>query len=120
MVKCFYAKEYTSSERNDLNTVVDGYFLILRDYFDKYEIASRNKFRKEKYRLLLKEIYDDVLVESTLDSLFDDLIKLDWKNQEKSIREKGGRKSSLCWLRIRIPETCLVYIGLSAKNLLVC
>jgi len=79
---------------NDLKPVVDEYFSILKDYFgEAFRIASRNEYRKERYRLFLEKVYDNNLIKSTLDSLFDELANLDWKNQETVVRNIGGLKA---------------------------
>jgi hypothetical protein len=78
-----------------LDTVIDKYFSILKDYFgEAFKIASRNKFRKEKYRPVLRRIYDGNLIVSTFGTLFDDLKNLDWRSQETAIRNSRGIKAT--------------------------
>jgi len=77
-----------------LDKFVDKYFSILKDYFgDAFKIAAKYRFNWEKYYPKLIGVYDDVLKIPMLDSLFDELIELDWKSQEKLIRNKSGLKS---------------------------
>jgi hypothetical protein len=78
-----------------LNKVVDQYFSILNDYFaEAYEIASKNRFVKGNYWNKILELYDPSLTIAVMDSLYDDLQKIDWKAQEQHIRNTGGLKVS--------------------------
>jgi len=74
---------------------VEQYFSILYDYFgEAYGIASKNRFVKEKYWNKVLEVYDPSLIIGVMDSLYDDLRKIDWGAQEQHIRNTGGLKVS--------------------------
>jgi hypothetical protein len=78
-----------------LKKVVELYFSILNDYFrEAYKIASENGFVKNDYWNKMLKIYDPIAIPSIMDSLYEDLSKLDWDTQEQDIRRIGGFKAS--------------------------
>jgi len=78
-----------------LTKAAEQYFSILYDYFgEAYGIACKNGFAKDKYWNKMLALYDPNLVVSVMDSLYDDLRKIDWKSQEEHIRNIGGLKVS--------------------------
>jgi hypothetical protein len=78
-----------------LTKVVEQYFSILNDYFgEAYEIASKNRFVKDDYWDKMLEVYDPISAIAMMDSLYDDLRKIDWAVQEQHIRNTGGLKAS--------------------------
>jgi hypothetical protein len=79
----------------NLTKVVEQYFSILDDYFrDAHKIASKNRFVKDNYWGKILEIYDPVSASAIMDSLYDDLRKIDWGAQEQHIQNTGGLKAS--------------------------
>jgi len=78
-----------------LTKAVEQYFSILYDYFgEAYGIACKNRFVKEKYWNKVLALYDPSLTIAVMDSLYDDLRKIDWEAQEQHIRNTGGLKVS--------------------------
>lgn len=78
-----------------MTKTVEQYFSILYGYFEEaYEIALKNRFVKEKYWNKMLELYEPSLVITLMDSLYDDLRKIDWEAQEQHIRNTGGLKVS--------------------------
>lgn len=78
-----------------MTKAVEQYFSILYDYFgEAYGIACKNRFVKEKYWNKMLALYDPSLTIAVMDSLYDDLRKIDWEAQEQHIRNTGGLKVS--------------------------
>ena len=77
-----------------MNKVTEQYFRILKEYFgDVFKFAEKENFDIYKYAKNLVEIYDANLAELTLESLYCDLMKLDWDSQIDYLQNLGGLKS---------------------------
>jgi hypothetical protein len=74
--------------------LVDKYFKILTDYFgEDYKFVSEANFsRKSRLKIRIKYA-DPVIRRSMLQTLLIDLEKLNWEEQETSIRQKCGVKA---------------------------
>lgn len=78
-----------------MSKTAEQYFSILNEYFrEAYEIASKNKFVKDNYWNKTIEAYDPASAIAIMDSLYEDLKKIDWGSQEQRIRNTGGLKAS--------------------------
>lgn len=78
-----------------MKKIAEQYFSILDDYFKEvYEIAAKHEFVKDDYWDKMLEIYDPVTIISIMDTLYDDLSKIDWCSQEQHIKKIAGLKTS--------------------------
>ena len=78
-----------------MNKVTDRYFSILKDYFGlAYKLSSKKKFELEATTKILRDVYDDIVMKSMLDTLSEDLNNLNWSTQETEIRKLTGLKAS--------------------------
>ncbi|MCW4019237.1 MAG: hypothetical protein NWF00_11265 [Candidatus Bathyarchaeota archaeon] len=78
-----------------MKSITEKYFSILKDYFgEAFKIASSQGFDSRKYTPILNEIYDWKLAEAIMDSMYDELSKLDWDCQLLTIDKVPGLKAS--------------------------
>jgi hypothetical protein len=90
-----------------LRKVVEQYFSILNDYFgEAYKIASKNGFVKNDYWNKVDEIYDPITILSVMDSLYEDLSKIDWAAQEQDIQKISGFKASIPFIYVKALLRC--------------
>lgn len=77
-----------------MGKLVEKYFSILRDYFSPaLKWAYKRGYPAQEVSLQsMQEIYDPTVVRPMLESLYDDLMVLDWALQEETVREMGGLK----------------------------
>jgi len=78
-----------------LNKLVEKYFSILDDYFgDAVDWMTKKQYSKNEQIRAIAETYDATLFKPMLDSLYEELRKLDWASQEKVIKNIGGSKTA--------------------------
>lgn len=78
-----------------MSKFVERYFSILEDYFGVVlERISKKRYSPEEYPQAIAEVYDRTLVRPTLDSLYDELMRLDWDSQINATQKVGGLKVS--------------------------
>jgi len=59
-----------------------------------YKLSSKKKFELEATTKILRDVYDDIVMKSMLDTLSEDLNNLNWSTQETEIRKLTGLKAS--------------------------
>lgn len=78
-----------------MTKVVEKYFSILEDYFGVVvERISKKRYPREEYQRAIAEVYDRPVVKPMLDSLYDELMRLDWASQMNATQRIGGLKAS--------------------------
>jgi hypothetical protein len=74
--------------------LTERYFRILRDYFGKdYENFKKEKFREEAHLKLRKKYADKIIQQSLIQTLSEDLEKLNWQELEATIKRERGIKA---------------------------
>ena len=76
-----------------MNAFVDSYFSVIQDNFGKaYEIAAQNNFDRQKYLPVLGKVYNHELIQTTTETVFQELQSLDWSSQEELVKNANGLK----------------------------
>jgi hypothetical protein len=73
--------------------ITQEYFSILDNYFGEcFKIAKRDNFVRDSYWKKINGVYDPITINSLMDSLYEDLSKINWSFQENSIQNSCGLK----------------------------
>ena len=77
-----------------MDKLTENYFQILEDHFSLiHNVMSGTKNDAEKIALILK-IYPPKTQETMLESLYEDLVSLDWSSRKITVHKSPGIKSS--------------------------
>jgi hypothetical protein len=78
-----------------MSKVTEKYFLILKDYFGPLrDWASRKGYSGSEALKGAMELYSPALMKTTLESLHQELMSLEWSSQETDVAKIGGLKTS--------------------------
>lgn len=97
-----------------MSKFVEKYFSILKDYFGvALERIYKKGYSVQERPRAIAEVYDATLFKPMLESLYDELMRLDWVSQEDAVRKIGGVKTSYIgslYMSARPPETSLDFL----------
>lgn len=78
-----------------LNKISERYFAILRDYFGGLLDWSSKKGRpKSQLGMSIAELYNPSLMKTTMETLTQELMSLNWANQSSAIERIGGLRTA--------------------------
>lgn len=78
-----------------MSKTTERYFSILKDYFsDLQKWASKKRYSELEFYLAINDLYSPTMMKTTMESLFQELSKLEWNTQASNIARLGGLKTA--------------------------